>query len=57
MAEEFDNPFKELGQSVMEDMKRVYSEKTIDHFLNPKLKSGIENIFQEHTCPLAPHVM
>ena len=36
MIEEFDEPFKELEQSVTEDMKRVYSEKTIDHFLNPR---------------------
>jgi nitrogen fixation NifU-like protein len=36
MAEEFDDPFKELEQSVMEDMKRVYSEKTIDYFLKPR---------------------
>lgn len=36
MAEEFDDPFKELEQSVMEDMKRVYSEETIDHFLKPR---------------------
>ena len=36
MAKEFDDPFKELEQSVMEDMKRVYSEKTIDHFLSPR---------------------
>ncbi|HUW45256.1 MAG TPA: iron-sulfur cluster assembly scaffold protein [Dehalococcoidia bacterium] len=36
MAEEFDDPFKELEQSVMEDMKKGYSEKTIDHFLNPR---------------------
>jgi nitrogen fixation NifU-like protein len=36
MAQEFDDRFKELEQSVMEDMKKVYSEKTIDHFLNPR---------------------
>jgi nitrogen fixation NifU-like protein len=36
MAREFDDPFKELEQSIMEDMKMVYSEKTIDHFLNPR---------------------
>ena len=36
MAQEFDDSFKELEQSVMEDMKRIYSEKTIDHFLNPR---------------------
>jgi nitrogen fixation NifU-like protein len=36
MAEKFDDSFKELEQSVMEDMRAVYSEKTIDHFLNPR---------------------
>ncbi|MFP3880202.1 MAG: iron-sulfur cluster assembly scaffold protein [Dehalococcoidia bacterium] len=36
MAQEFDNSFKELEQSVMDDMRRVYSEQTIDHFLNPR---------------------
>ena len=36
MAEKFDDPFKELEQSIMEDMKMTYSEKTIDHFLNPR---------------------
>jgi len=36
MAEELDDPFKELAQSIMQDMKEVYSEKTIDHFLNPR---------------------
>ena len=36
MAEEFDDSFKELEQSIMEDMRKVYSEKTIDHFLNPR---------------------
>ena len=36
MAHEFDNSFRELQQSIMEDMRKVYSEKTIDHFLNPR---------------------
>ncbi len=36
MVEKLDDPFKELEQSVMEDMKRIYSEITIDHFLNPR---------------------
>jgi nitrogen fixation NifU-like protein len=36
MAKEFNDPFKELEQSVMEDMKKVYSENTIDHFLKPR---------------------
>jgi nitrogen fixation NifU-like protein len=36
MAEKFDDSFKELEQSVMEEMRKVYSEETIDHFLNPR---------------------
>jgi nitrogen fixation NifU-like protein len=36
MEGKFDDPFKELEQSVIEDMKSVYSEKTIDHFLKPR---------------------
>ncbi|MGD2064871.1 MAG: iron-sulfur cluster assembly scaffold protein [Dehalococcoidia bacterium] len=36
MAKESEDPFRELEQSIMEDMQRVYSEKTIDHFLNPR---------------------
>ncbi len=36
MAVGFDESFKELEQSVVEDMRRVYSEKVIDHFLNPR---------------------
>ena len=36
MASEFDNSFEELEKSVMEDMRRVYSEKVIGHFLNPR---------------------
>ena len=33
---EFDDSFKELEKSVMEDMRKVYSEKVIDYFLNPR---------------------
>jgi nitrogen fixation NifU-like protein len=36
MAERFDDSFRELEQSVMEDMRKAYSEKTIDHFLSPR---------------------
>jgi nitrogen fixation NifU-like protein len=36
MAEKSDDSFRELEQSVMEEMRKVYSEKTIDHFLNPR---------------------
>jgi nitrogen fixation NifU-like protein len=36
MTQEFGDSFKELEQSIMEDMKGSYSEKTIDHFLNPR---------------------
>lgn len=36
MTEKFDDSFKELEQAIMEDMRKVYSEETIDHFLNPR---------------------
>jgi len=36
MAEIFDDAFKELEQSVMEDMRKAHSEKVIDHFLSPR---------------------
>lgn len=36
MTEELDDPFRELEQSIIDDMKRIYSDKTIDHFFNPR---------------------
>jgi len=36
MGEEFNDSFRELEETVTEDMKQIYSEKTIDHFLNPR---------------------
>ncbi len=36
MAGKFDESFKELEQSVMEEMRKLYTEVTIDHFLNPR---------------------
>ena len=36
MAAELDDLFKELEQSVIDDMKSVHSETTVDHFLNPR---------------------
>jgi nitrogen fixation NifU-like protein len=36
MADELDDPFRGLEQSIIDDMKRIYSDKTIDHFLNPR---------------------
>jgi nitrogen fixation NifU-like protein len=36
MPDELDDPFRELEQSIIDDMKRIYSDKTIDHFLNPR---------------------
>ena len=41
MTQEFHDSFKELEQSIMADMGKVYSEKTIDHFLNPRNLSEI----------------
>ena len=36
MAQDFDDALKELEESVIEDMRKAYSEETIDHFLNPR---------------------
>jgi len=36
MTQSFDNSFKKLEKLVMEDMRKIYSEKVIDHFLNPR---------------------
>lgn len=36
MAQEFGDRFEELQESIMEDMRKVYSEKVIDRFLNPR---------------------
>ena len=36
MTQEFSDSFKKLEQSAIEDMARVYSGKTTDHFLNPR---------------------
>ncbi len=41
MGEESEDSFKELEQTVMEDMKQIYPEKTIDHFLNPRNLAAI----------------
>jgi len=36
MTERFDDSFRELEQSIMEEMRKRHSEKTIAHFLNPR---------------------
>lgn len=36
MIEKFDESLKELEQSIMEDMRTLHSEKTIEHFMNPR---------------------
>jgi nitrogen fixation NifU-like protein len=36
MSEESDSPFRELEQTVLDDMRKTYSDKTIDRFLRPR---------------------
>jgi nitrogen fixation NifU-like protein len=36
MTSEFDDPFKELEEQVMAEMRKVYSETVIDHAMNPR---------------------
>ena len=37
------NPFEELEQSIMADMQATFSEKTIEHFLNPRNLGEIQS--------------
>lgn len=40
---EVGNSFKELEESVMQDMRKTYAEEAIDHFLNPRNLRQIES--------------
>lgn len=33
---QFDDPFQAIEEAVLADMRQIYSERVIDHFLNPR---------------------
>ncbi len=43
MSEDFDKAIEELQASVIEDARKVYSEKVIQRWLNPKYMGEMEN--------------
>jgi NifU-like protein involved in Fe-S cluster formation len=45
--------FKELEEAVMEDMRKIYSEKAIEYFLNPRNLGVIQvpEVFARVTGP------
>jgi nitrogen fixation NifU-like protein len=43
MSEDFDKAMDELQASIIEDARKVYSEKVIERWLNPKYIGDMEN--------------
>ncbi|MBW1613598.1 MAG: iron-sulfur cluster assembly scaffold protein [Deltaproteobacteria bacterium] len=43
MSEDFDKAMDELQASVIEDARKIYSEKVIERWLNPKYMGEMEN--------------
>jgi len=43
MSEDFDNAMDELQASIIEDARKIYSEKVIQSWLNPKYMGEMEN--------------
>jgi len=43
MSNDFDKTANEIQASIMEDARKVYSEKVIEHWLNPRNRGKVRN--------------